>query len=457
MTHLKDRLDALADSAVADRELDDPSAADVSSLVRRRRPWLGVAAAVLILLATTTVLVIGRDDGEVPVTAGPPTSDDRSTPLPADAPVLAIAFVDAASLVGPPLVLEVSVSGSPPGGSPYLLPARSTDEVEASAGDGGVTVDRGLIVELPGPGEVEVLVRGESGEVTCPVEVPPGARLIVPVLTRDGLACGAVETVAAWAGDSGEVGRTYAGMAEAEAEAAIAADGYTARVTGRDGLSFLVNADLQPDRVDLRVFDGVVVSAALGDEPAAAPGEPGTAEPLAVVLRSYEGVIVGSGEVTVRVADEAESRTWEAGPEPDLDAGVGIALLFRELPAGPAVLELQGQMCTFAFDLSDGGSVVTLTVASDGTVDQRDCPATADTLDDHVAAATEEWDRFGYERPDGYVGLTEAEAREQAEADGYEVRVLLRDGVPFGRDDDLRTGRLNLVLYDDEVRAAALF
>lgn len=37
------------------------------------------------------------------------------------------------------------------------------------------------------------------------------------------------------------------------------------------------------------------------------------------------------------------------------------------------------------------------------------------------------------------------------------MRVLARDGLRFGQDDDLPTNRVNLVVYDDEARAAAVF
>jgi hypothetical protein len=56
-----------------------------------------------------------------------------------------------------------------------------------------------------------------------------------------------------------------------------------------------------------------------------------------------------------------------------------------------------------------------------------------------------------------YVGLTEAEATERAEGQGYSVRVVGEDGECFAITMDLRDDRVNLELADGVVVAAAIF
>jgi hypothetical protein len=134
---------------------------------------------------------------------------------------------------------------------------------------------------------------------------------------------------------------------------------------------------------------------------------------------------------------------------------MGVSVLIDDLPAGPATVDMSGQDCPTDGDVVDGGTVITIEVDPDGSPPDGGCQAHVETLDEHVARITEGWDAF--DPADGYVGLTEAEARQRAEADGRTVRVLARDGRVLGRTDDLRTDRVNLILFDDEVRAAALF
>ena len=49
------------------------------------------------------------------------------------------------------------------------------------------------------------------------------------------------------------------------------------------------------------------------------------------------------------------------------------------------------------------------------------------------------------------IGLTEAEATTQAEANGWTVRVVARDGESFAVTDDFGFSRVNLVIVDDIV------
>jgi hypothetical protein len=58
---------------------------------------------------------------------------------------------------------------------------------------------------------------------------------------------------------------------------------------------------------------------------------------------------------------------------------------------------------------------------------------------------------------DVFGGLTQDEARRQAETFGLTFRVLGRDGACLGRDEDLRFDRLNVVLREGKVVEAARF
>jgi len=55
---------------------------------------------------------------------------------------------------------------------------------------------------------------------------------------------------------------------------------------------------------------------------------------------------------------------------------------------------------------------------------------------------------------DALVGLSEAEATDVATAQGWEVRVVSRDGEDFAVTKDFRSDRVNLTLVDDVVTGA---
>jgi hypothetical protein len=76
-----------------------------------------------------------------------------------------------------------------------------------------------------------------------------------------------------------------------------------------------------------------------------------------------------------------------------------------------------------------------------------------------VAAASSDADRLlgmpgGLPAP-GFVGLTEDEAIEAAASRGWTIRVLARDGEGGIRTDDYQPERVNLVIEDGRVTAAA--
>lgn len=261
MTEIQDRMARLAAAAAGDRRLTDPSTSTPISARRRMWPW---AAAALLVLVAVAVVAGGDDDDDGSVTAGPAAEVPTSAPV---APVLSIAFTGSPSAAQMPLGLTVTVRDA----EGNLLAERTSTEVEAAV-DGRsdlVFVDRGLIVELPGEGTYAVEVAGAGGAVTCEVgPVAPGDRVILPIGTGGSApTCSPVERASDWVaarGDDGVVGSTYVGLSEAAAEGRAEAAGYTTRVVGRDGLDFVITADLDPNRLDLLVFDGVVLGAGLG-------------------------------------------------------------------------------------------------------------------------------------------------------------------------------------------------
>lgn len=54
------------------------------------------------------------------------------------------------------------------------------------------------------------------------------------------------------------------GLVEDEARKAAAEEGFTVRITRRDGESFVVTRDLRADRVNFNIENGVVVCASVG-------------------------------------------------------------------------------------------------------------------------------------------------------------------------------------------------
>ncbi len=85
--------------------------------------------------------------------------------------------------------------------------------------------------------------------------------------------CAQVQSVEEWAANrTGPTGVDYIGLTEAEADARAEAAGLTTRVVGVDGMDLVVTMDLRPDRLNLMLFDGVVVAAQLDGEGAVPSG-----------------------------------------------------------------------------------------------------------------------------------------------------------------------------------------
>ncbi len=441
MTELADRLARLADAAVADLRLEDPSitpAVDGRGETGRRSPrvWL-IAAAVLLVLAVAALVVVGAD-GDDEVTVGPSTD--------------AAAVVSVAFRLGPaPLGLRVVVRDE----AGAVVAERTSAEVEEPVGgvSGAVWNVSGLLIELLPGSRYTVEVVGDVVSTTCAVgPLRTGDRLVLPVVAgNDGLGCGLVESAEDWAGPSGEVGRGYLGLTEAEAVARVEADGHTAEVSGHDGVDLLAN--VEDGRVDLKVFDGVVVGARLGDEDLVYD-TPRVREALVVVVSSPGGRPEVAGEVQVRVGGEATTKRWPITMADDLSS---VGTVFDDVAAGEGVLEVTGLggPCRTGLEVADGGTIVTIEVEPDGSFPTGGCEPLIETLAEHVDRVTAGWD--AYDPVPGYVGLTEAEADDLAREQGRSVRIVSREGMTTALTRDLRPDRVNLVLYGNEVRAAALF
>lgn len=499
MTDLPERLARLADAGAAGVDLDRPDAA------RSARPWwrtgpalAGAAALAVAAAATVAVLSFGggggRDDLAVGDEPGSGTSDAAVAVTHGDASIgtepvdLRLRFLDA-------------------GGE--VIATRAWSEIEQPVGGGAAeTVVMGGLVQRVPPGELqlEATLGGADPEASCTqaFSASAGDRLILRLqlgATGSGPDCARVEPVEDWVeGRTGATGAAYVGLTQAEAEERAAAEGLTTRVVAADGMDLAITMDLQPNRLNLVLFDGIVVAARLDDEPAmpdppalppleprpAQPsepgGEPGAAPPgdgtLVVDLEPVEAVFVEGFDVTLRVyghtGDLLAEREWseavaEGGATTDPGGGVDpyvdpyyMHVLREAVPAGTI------RLVTF-MRISPGGSIPPPEgPGCETTVEVGAADATRITLlfgeDERgacaaVASANAEADRLlgmprGLPAP-GFVGLTEGEADDEATARGWSVRVLARDGEGGVRTDDYQPERVNLVIEGGVVTAAA--
>ena len=126
-----------------------------------------------------------------------------------------------------------------------------------SGGDqGGWTARPGLVLNAPGTTDV-VLTRDGSTVIAVTVTVldqpHAGATTEDPALPDLSIA---PQTQA--------LADSLPGMSEADAVAAIEAAGLSVRITARDGEDFPITMDYRPDRIDLQIADGRVVTATIG-------------------------------------------------------------------------------------------------------------------------------------------------------------------------------------------------
>ena len=418
------------------------------------------ATALVVIAAVTAVVLVARHDGDddVAVSGG----DDGGGPAGQDNDaVVAVTYGDA-PLSTETVDLELRFLDA----DGAVVAERSWSEVE----EGGESPRLGGLLQRVPAGELSLeatLQRdGEPASCTQPFTASAGDRVILRLQLGAGAGtdCALVESVEDWvANRTGPTGVDYIGLSEADADDRAQEAGLTTRVVGVDGMDLAVTMDLRPDRLNLMLFDGVVVAAQLDGEGAVPAGQ-GT---LAVDVEPVEGMFVEGFDVTLqfyagdnllseRTWNESVSATGATAAAGDVDPHY-THVLDEPIPAGAirlvTVMRIgmspDGPQCETTVDVGDGDVArVTLLFEPD---DHGACAA--------VAAANADADQLlamprGLPAP-GFVSLTEDEAMDEANARGWTVRVLARDGEGDARTDDYQPERVNLVLEDGRVTAAA--
>jgi hypothetical protein len=259
----RDGLDRSAHAGAGDPGVTPPDQAPASR-ARWRSGAAAVGAATLVVIAVVTAAVLlGRDDGDEDVAAG----GDGGAGSSADGrgAVVAVTYQDA------------SVGTEPAGLALRFLDAdgnviaeRSWSEVEQpiEGVPGQTVVMGGLVQHVPaGDLRLEASRSGTLPAVQCSQSftAAPGDRLILRL--EFGASCAQVGSVEDWvANRTGPTGGDYIALTQAEAEDRAEAAGLTARVLGVDGMDLAVTMDFQPNRLNLMLFDGTVVAAALDGE-----------------------------------------------------------------------------------------------------------------------------------------------------------------------------------------------
>jgi hypothetical protein len=446
---LRERLDRLADAAADGIKVARPDRGSAAGAVR---PWwrsgpavLALAAGVVVAgAAGTAAVLVGRDDGDDDVAVGDDTDATAGT---ADGAVVAVTYGDA-SLSGEPVDLTLQFLAA----DGELIAERSWSEVEQG----------GLVQPVPaGELSLEATLQQLDGPASCTQRftADAGDRLILR-LQFGASTCADIQPVDDWVeGRSTQTGADYIGLTQAEAEEQAQAAGLTTRVVGVDGMDLVITMDLRTDRLDLMLFDGTVVAASLPGDAAAPAGGEGT---LAVDLEPVDAPFPEGFDVTLQfygadgelVGEPLWSDSVAAAGVVDDGSGLDPAythVLREVVPAGPVrlVTSVRGVDCETTVDVGAGDAArVTLRFARD----ERGACAS-------VAAANAAADELlgmprGLPAP-GFVGLSEDEAMDEASARGWTVRVLARDGQGDVRTDDYSPERLNLVLEDGVVVAAA--
>jgi hypothetical protein len=427
-------------------------------------------AALVVIGAASAVVLVGRDDGDDEVAVGD-GDGDRSAGR-GNGAVAAVTYGDA-SLSTEPVDLELRFLDA----DGAVVAERSWSEVErpTEGAPGEAVVTGGLLQRVPaGELSLEATLQraGEPLSCTQPFTATAGDRLILRLQLGSAADadCAQVESVEDWvANRTGPTGVDYIGLTQAEADDRAQAAGLTTRVVAADGMDLAVTMDFRPDRLNLVLFDGTVVAAQLDGEGAVPAGQ-GT---LAVDLEPLEGIFVEGFDVTLRFYDSADNllaeRDWSQSVSAtatttvpgDVDpyythvlrepapAGTLRLVTFMRVSPGGAIPPPEGPGCetTVAVGQADMARVTLLFEP-----DERGACAA-------VAAANAEADRLlglprGLPAP-GFVGLSEDEAMDEAAARGWTVRVLARDGEGDARTDDYQPERVNLVLEDGRVTAAA--
>lgn len=278
MTDLPEEPDRSADAE------DDAAPASTAGASRGHRQWVAVAVvSALVVVATAGIAAAMAGDGGDDAPSGDPAPRDDAgggtEPAADDADdvVVAVTFGEG-SIVGDPVDLDLRFLD----GGGEVLATRSWREVEERIGAAPSDPSRwgGLLQSLPaGELQLEATLQRSDGPVSCtqPFTAASGDRLILRLeegplgdrSIRPGVEvpCARVEPVDEWAGGAtGPTGQPYVGLAEDDAVARAESEGLTTRVVGVDGVHLVVTMDLRPDRLNLMLFDGVVVAAQLDAE-----------------------------------------------------------------------------------------------------------------------------------------------------------------------------------------------
>jgi hypothetical protein len=468
--NLRERLDRLADAAAEGVEVARPHERQASRPWWRTEPALVAIGALVVVGVVAAAILVGGGDGDNDVAVGGDAGGGSAGQ--GNEAVVAVTYGDVA-FGGGPLDLQLRFLDA----EGAVIAERSSGEVDLGA---DIAETGGIVQPVPaGELGLEATLRqdGDTESCTQPFTAAAGDRLILSVQlgSAAGADCAKVRSVDDWVADrTGPTGESYIGLTQAEADEQARAAGLTTRVVGVDGIDLAVTMDFRPDRLNLMLFDGVVVAAQLDSEgPAAGGTEPGRLEcppgptcrtvvlrplpadhgTLAIDLELVDGAPPVEG---VTVALEVFDSRGELVAEPDWGESAD-GLLFTPVPTGPMRLVSvtsspptpDGLRCETPVDVPEGDSVrVTLLVAED---ESGACAS--------VAAASSDADRLlgmpgGLPAP-GFVGLTEDEAIEAAASRGWTIRVLARDGESGIRTDDYQPERVNLVIEDGRVTAAA--
>jgi hypothetical protein len=191
---------------------------------------------------------------------------------------------------------------------------------------------------------------------------------------------------------------------------------------------------------------------------------------LAVDLERIDGVMIEGFDVTLKFYDDeneliAEKDWTEVVPDSGGDinafyeyrldqpvpAGQTKLVSYMRISPGGAIPPPQEPGCETAVDIAPGDTArITLLFQGDPTA-EGGCAAVTSAN----AAADE---LLGQPRPlpaPGFVGLTEAEAESEAADRGWTTRVVAEDGEGFMVTEDYNEERVNLVVEDGTVTAAA--
>ena len=275
MNDLAERLDRLADAAAEGIEVTRPDQRQASRPRWRSRTTLIAAAALLVMAAVAGVALVGRGDADDDVTVGADDDDGGGPAGQATDAVVAVTYGDASVSTG---TVDLELRFLDADGS--VIAERSWSEVEQSAAGtpGEAVVMGGLLQRVPaGDVSLEATLQRDGEPVSCtqPFTAAAGDRLILRLQLGSAAEpdCAQVESVEDWtASRTGPTGVDYVGLTEAEADARAQAAGLTTRVVGVDGMDLVVTMDLRPDRLNLMLFDGVVVAAQLDGEGAVRAG-----------------------------------------------------------------------------------------------------------------------------------------------------------------------------------------